>query len=86
MSTKREWQGQDSTYYCLPQDEEISALIQQNLERKYQAIHQLPLAEAKLKVTFDADYIQRRQGKVTRRSLKISLSVALCVLFKQKAR
>jgi len=66
MSTKREWQGKNSTYYCLPQDEEISALIQQNLERKYQAIHQLPLTEAKLKVTFDADYIQRRQGKVTR--------------------
>ena len=66
MSTKREWQGQPSTHYCLPDDEQISDLIHQNLRRKYQAIYQTDIADTELKIRFDAEYIHRRQGKVTR--------------------
>ena len=39
MSTVREWDGKQSTHYCMPDDPALSELIHQNLMRKYEAIH-----------------------------------------------
>jgi len=65
MSTKREWNGRLSTYYCLHDDDQLSNLIHQNLRRKYQAIYQTELVDTKFRISFDEDYIQHKKGKVT---------------------
>ncbi len=66
MSTVREWDGKQSTYYCMPDDPALSELIHQNLMRKYEAIHGRAPHDDTLTFRFDTDYISRRQGRVTR--------------------
>lgn len=66
MSTVREYEGKPSTHYCLPDDPELSKLIGQNLIRKHEAIYGGRLKDVELGLQFDADYIRRRQGRVTR--------------------
>ena len=66
MSTVREWDGKQSTHYCMPDDPVLSELIHQNLMRKYEAIHGRAPHDDTLTFRFDTDYISRRQGRVTR--------------------
>ena len=66
MSTVREWDGKQSTHYCMPDDPVLSELIHQNLMRKYEAIHGSAPHDDTLTFRFDTDYISRRQGRVTR--------------------
>ncbi len=66
MSTVREWDGKQSTHYCMPDDPALSELIHQNLMRKYEAIHGSAPHDDTLTFRFDTDYISRRQGRVTR--------------------
>ena len=42
MSTMRERADKLVTHYCLPDDPKFSELVQQNLIRKYEAVHQQP--------------------------------------------
>ena len=65
MSTKREWNGRLSTYYCLHDDDQLPDLIHQNLRRKYQAIYQTELSDTEFRISFDDEYIQQNKGKVT---------------------
>lgn len=66
MSTKRERNGQRVMHYCLPGDPALSELIRQNLIRKHEAIHGRPPHDDTLTFAFDKNYIDRRQGRVTR--------------------
>ena len=66
MSTVRAHNGRRSMYYCLPEDPAFSHLIRQNLIRKYEAIHGCSPDDNALNFSFDADYINRRSGRVTR--------------------
>ena len=47
-------------------DPSLSELIRQNLIRKHEAIHGRAPHDDVLTFTFDKDYIDRRQGRVTR--------------------
>ena len=66
MSTKREHEGKQAMYYCLPEDPAFSELIHQNLIRKHQAIHGRAPHNDALTFTFDEAYIRKRKGRVTR--------------------
>ena len=66
MSTKRERDGKQAMHYCLPDDPALSELIRQNLIRKYEAIHGCAPDNDALNFSFNADYINRRAGRVTR--------------------
>jgi len=80
ISTRREYQGQLSRHYCLPDDPQLPALVQQNLSRKFQAIHgQLPSGD-QFDLTFDPQYLQRRKGKVTKliRYKNVDVRAILC--------
>ena len=66
MSTKRERDGKQVMHYCLPDDPALSELIRQNLIRKHEALHGRAPHDDTLTFTFDKDYIDRRQGRVTR--------------------
>ena len=66
MSTVRHRHGERSMYYCRPDDPALSELIRQNLMRKHEAIYGHPPDDDTLRFRFDSDYIDRRQGRVTR--------------------
>ena len=66
MSTKRKRHGKQVMNYCLPENPSLSELIRQNLSRKHEAIHGRAPHDDTLTFTFDKDYIDRRQGRVTR--------------------
>ena len=66
MTTVREWDGKQAMHYCLPDDPELSDLIRQNLIRKHEAILGRAPHDDTLAFAFDNDYIDRRQGRVTR--------------------
>ena len=66
MTTVREHNGKPSMYYCMPDDPELSELIRQNLLRKHEAIRGRAPHDDTLTFHFDTDYINRRNGRVTR--------------------
>ena len=66
MSTKRERDGNLGAHYCLPDDPQLSELIRQNLIRKYEAVHQHPPTDKSFAMKFDQEYIDKREGRVTR--------------------
>ncbi len=66
MSTKRECNGKQVMHYCLPEDPALSELIRQNLIRKQEAIHGRAPYDNTLTFRYDANYINRRRGRVTR--------------------
>ncbi len=66
MSTTRERNGKQAMHYCLPDDPALSELIRQNLIRKHQAIHGRAPHDDTLTFRYDENYINRRQGRVTR--------------------
>ena len=66
MSAARERDGKEVMHYCLPDDSELPLLIRQNLIRKHQAIYGRAPANDALTFRYDAAYIQRKQGRVTR--------------------
>jgi CRISPR-associated endoribonuclease Cas6 len=66
MSTKRERDGKQVMHYCLPEDPALSELIRQNLIRKHEAIHGHAPYDDALTFRYDANYISRRRGRVTR--------------------
>lgn len=66
MSTIREREGKRVMHYCLPDDPAFSELVRQNLIRKHEVIHgRLPSDDA-FTLEFDKNYIDRKQGRVTR--------------------
>ena len=66
MSTVREREGKRVMHYCLPDDPAFSELVRQNLIRKHEVIHgRFPSADAFI-LEFDKNYIDRKQGRVTR--------------------
>ena len=65
MSTKRERDGKQVMHYCLPEDPALSELIRQNLIRKHEAIHGRAPYDDTLTFRYDANYINRRRGRVT---------------------
>ena len=66
MTTTREWDGKQAMHYCTPDDPVLSELIRQNLIRKHEAIYGRVPHDDTLTFTFDKNYIDRRQGRVTR--------------------
>ena len=66
MSTMRDRDSKLGTHYCLHDDPQFSELVQQNLIRKYEAVHQHPPTEKSFAMTFDQEYIDKRKGRVTR--------------------
>ncbi|RKU14239.1 CRISPR-associated endoribonuclease Cas6 [Candidatus Poribacteria bacterium] len=66
MSTMRERDGQIRTHYCLPDDPQFSALVRQNLIRKYHTVYRQPPPDESFAMTFDQAYIDKRKGRVTR--------------------
>ncbi len=66
MTTVREHAGKQSMHYCMPDDPELSELIRQNLIRKHEAIRGCVPHDDTLTFHFDTDYINRRNGRVTR--------------------
>ena len=66
MTTVREHDGKPSMHYCLPDDPKLSELIRQNLLRKHEAIRGHAPHDDTLTFRFDTDYINRRNGRVTR--------------------
>lgn len=66
MTTVREWRGKPAMHYCLPDDPALPELIRQNLIRKHEAVHGHAPQDDTLNFAFDANYIRRRQGRVTR--------------------
>ena len=66
MTTVREHAGKRSMHYCMPDDPELSELIRQNLIRKHEAIRGRAPHDDTLTFHFDTDYINRRNGRVTR--------------------
>ncbi len=66
MSTAREHEGKRRMHYCLPDDPQLSQLVRQNLMRKYQAIYEKNPTDENFTFRFDANYINQRQGRVTR--------------------
>ena len=66
MTTVREHNGKPSMHYCMPDDPELSELIRQNFIRKHEAIRGRAPYDDTLTFRFDTDYINRRNGRVTR--------------------
>ena len=67
MSTSREQNGKLRCHYCTPDDAELSKLIRRNLLRKHEAIYgNQPLHDDRLSFRFDAGYLHRKRGRVTR--------------------
>ena len=67
MSASRRREGQPSCHYCTPEDAELPELIRKNLLRKHEAIYgNQPPPDDRLSFCFDADYLRRKQGRVTR--------------------
>ena len=66
MSTKRERDGKLVMHYCLQEEPEFSELVRQNLIRKYQTIHQRKPQDDSFAMEFDAEYIRKRKGRITR--------------------
>ena len=66
MTTVRERDGKQTMHYCLPDDPALSELIRQNLIGKHQAIYGRAPHDDTLAFAFDNDYIDRREGRVTR--------------------
>lgn len=66
MTTVRQWNGEDAKHYCVPDDPAFSELVRRNLIRKHKAIHGEVPREDTLTFAFDASYIRRKRGRVTR--------------------
>ncbi len=66
MSTVRNRDGKQAMHYCLPDDPAFSKLIRHNLTRKHTAIHGHAPHDDTLTFAFDKNYINRKQGRVTR--------------------
>lgn len=66
MSTSREQNGKLRCHYCTPNDAELSELIRKNLLRKHEAIYGNQPHDDRFSCHFDADYLHRKQGRVTR--------------------
>jgi CRISPR-associated endoribonuclease Cas6 len=66
MSTKREYNGQVAMHYLLPDETEFSDLVKQNLIRKYETIYRQKPCDDSFVMEFDADYISKRNGRITR--------------------
>ena len=67
MSASRRREGQPYCHYCTPGDAELPELIRKNLLRKHEAIYgNQPPHDARLSFDFDAGYIHRKRGRVTR--------------------
>ncbi|HGJ64159.1 TPA: CRISPR-associated endoribonuclease Cas6 [bacterium] len=80
MSTKREFRGEIATHYLLPDESDFSELIRQNLIRKYETIYGRKPRDDSFRMEFDADYISKQQGRVTRlvRYKDIDIRGVLC--------
>ncbi len=80
ISTKRERDGKLVTHYCLPEEPEFSELVRQNLIRKHEVIHSREPKDDSFTLEFDAEYIRRRRGRVTRliRYKDIDIRGVLC--------
>ena len=80
MSTKRERDGKLVMHYCLPDEPEFSELVRQNLIRKYETIHRQKPADDSFSMEFDAEYIRKRKGRITRliRYKDIDIRGVLC--------
>ena len=66
ISTVRERNGEQVMHYCLPEDPAFSKLVRQNLIRKHEVIHGRLPADDAFALEFDKNYIERKQGRVTR--------------------
>jgi CRISPR-associated endoribonuclease Cas6 len=79
MSTKREYNGQVAMHYLLPDENEFSELVRQNLIRKYEIVYGRQPIDNSFVMEFDADYIARR-GRITRliRYKDIDIRGVLC--------
>ena len=66
MSTKRDFNGEVAMHYLLPDETEFSDLVQQNLIRKYETIYGQKPCDDSFIMEFDADYISKRNGRITR--------------------
>lgn len=66
MSTKRERNGKIVAHYLLPDEPEFSDLVRQNLIRKHEIIYGRKPKDDSFRMEFDADYIAKREGHVTR--------------------
>jgi len=80
MSTKREFHGEVAMHYLLPNEAEFSELVQQNLIRKYEIIYGQKPRDDSFVMEFDADYISKRKGRITRliRYKDIDIRGVLC--------
>ena len=66
MSTSREQNGKLQCHYCLPDEAALPELIRMNLIRKHVAFYGKPPHNDSLTFHFDADYLHRKHGRVTR--------------------
>lgn len=66
ISTKRERDGKLVMHYCLPEEADFSELVRQNLIRKYELIYQRQPKEDSFTMSFDAEYMNRRNNRITR--------------------
>jgi len=80
MSTKRERDGKLVMHYCLPDEPEFSELVRQNLVRKHETIYGHAPRDDSFSMEFDAEYMNRRRGRVTRlvRYKDIDIRGVLC--------
>lgn len=80
ISTRREHNGELAMHYLLPDEPEFSELIRQNLIRKYEIIFGRKPKDDSFRMEFDADYIAKCGGRVTRliRYKDIDIRGVLC--------
>ncbi|MGB9596905.1 MAG: CRISPR-associated endoribonuclease Cas6 [Candidatus Poribacteria bacterium] len=80
MSTKCERNGEITMHYLLPDEPEFSELVRRNLIRKYEIIYGRKPKDDSFRMEFDADYIAKREGRVTRliRYKDIDIRGVLC--------
>jgi len=64
----------------MPDEPEFSELVRQNLIRKYEAIHARKPQDDSFTMEFDAEYIRKRGGRITRliRYKEIDIRGILC--------
>jgi len=80
MSTKREFNSKVAMHYLLPDEPEFSELVRQNLIKKHEIIYGRKLRDDFFEMEFDADYISKREGRITRliRYKDIDIRGVLC--------
>lgn len=66
ISTVVERNGKKTQYYYRPDDVDFSKKVRQNLIRKYEVIHGEPPENMDFSMEFAADYIKKRNGRITK--------------------